>query len=270
MLRSIAIKKSFIVPLIGCSFVIGRQVSNSQCDGLSPQEAAKKEVGYYSVDKYVKSNMIVGLGTGSTAYYAVERVGNKLKDGSLTNVVCIPTSIRTKEQALGLGIPLKTLNDVSHIDVAIDGADEVDDKLNLIKGGGGALLREKMVEAASSKFVCIVDESKLCKRLGPGFPIPVEITPFSHEYIIRQIEGLPALNKGQAKRVRTVLRRGSSANNKEEADKDVAVTDNGNYIVDLHVFNSIQDVEQLARELTNVVGVVGSCWCILRRNINDM
>jgi ribose 5-phosphate isomerase A len=101
------------------------------------------------VDDYVRSGMVVGLGTGSTAYFAVERVGMKLKSGELTDVICIPTSERTKEQALSLGIPLVTLNEKSRLDVSIDGADDVDPDLCLVKGGGGALLREKMVEVGT-------------------------------------------------------------------------------------------------------------------------
>lgn len=133
------------------------------------------------------------MGTGSTAYFAVERVGQKLKNGELKDVICIPTSERTKEQALQLGIPLVTLNEESRLDVSIDGADDVDPQLNLVKGGGGALLREKMVEIVSDKFICIVDESKLSAGLGPKFPLPVEITPFCHEHIIRVIASLPSL-----------------------------------------------------------------------------
>ena len=119
------------------------------------QDELKKEVGYKAVDDYVKSGMVVGLGTGSTAYFAVERVGEKLKSGELKDIVCIPTSVRTKEQAESLDIPLVTLDTHSNLDVAIDGADEVDPDLNLVKGGGGALLREKMVEIMSEKFIVI-------------------------------------------------------------------------------------------------------------------
>lgn len=108
------------------------------------QDELKKQVGYKAVDDYVKSGMVVGLGTGSTAYFAVERVGNLMKSGDLKDIVCIPTSERTKEQAESLGIPLVTLDTHSKLDVAIDGADEVDPDLNLVKGGGGALLREKV------------------------------------------------------------------------------------------------------------------------------
>jgi ribose 5-phosphate isomerase A len=119
------------------------------------QDELKKQVGYKAVDDYVTSGMVIGLGTGSTAYYAVERVGQKLKSGELKDILAIPTSIRTKEQAESLGIPLVTLDTHSKLDVAIDGADEVDPDLNLVKGGGGALLREKMVEIMADKFICI-------------------------------------------------------------------------------------------------------------------
>lgn len=202
------------------------------------------------MDDHVASGMVVGLGTGSTAYYAVERVGQKLKNGELENVICIPTSVRTKEQAEGLGIPLVTLNENSVLDVAIDGADDVDVNLCLIKGGGGALLREKMVEASAKKFICIVDESKLHKGLGPAFALPVEITPFCHEHTIRVVASLPSLRG-----CRPVLRMGSSANNKIDGD-NIAVTDNGNYIVDLYFSEPIADVSAAARELKSTVGVV--------------
>jgi ribose 5-phosphate isomerase A len=214
------------------------------------QDELKKLVGYKAVDDYVKSGMVVGLGTGSTAYFAVERVGEKLKSGELKDVVAIPTSVRTKEQAESLGIPLVTLDTHSKLDVSIDGADEVDPDLNLTKGGGGALFREKIVEIASDKFIVIVDESKLCDGLGPGFPIPVEIVPFCHEHTMRVIGGLPS-----CKDCKPVLRMGSAANNLVDGD-EIAVTDNGNYIVDLHFEKLIKDAPTMAQELKNVVGVV--------------
>lgn len=214
------------------------------------QDELKKMVGYKAVDDYVKSGMVVGLGTGSTAYFAVERVGQKLKSGELKNVICIPTSERTKEQALSLNIPLVTLNEKSRLDVAIDGADDVDPNLCLIKGGGGALLREKMVEVVADKFICIVDESKLSKGLGPGFPLPVEITPFCHEHTRKLIETLPSV-----KGCKAVLRMGNISNNKNDGP-NIAVTDNGNYIVDLFFTEPIKDVALAAKELKNTVGVV--------------
>lgn len=112
------------------------------------QDELKQQAAWKAVD-YVKSDMVVGLGTGSTAAFAVDRIGQLLKDGTLKNIIGVPTSIRTYEQAKALGIPLATLDEQPHIDVAIDGADEVDPNLDVVKGRGGALLREKMVEMVS-------------------------------------------------------------------------------------------------------------------------
>mmetsp|Transcript_19177 Transcript_19177/g.34547 ORF Transcript_19177/g.34547 Transcript_19177/m.34547 type:complete len:245 (+) Transcript_19177:76-810(+) len=214
------------------------------------QDELKKQTGYKSIDDYVTSGMVVGLGTGSTAYYAVERLGQKLKSGELTNILAIPTSVRTKEQAESLGIPLVTLNTHSKLDVAIDGADNVDPGFNLVKGGGGALLREKMVEMAADKFIVIVDESKLCDGLGPGFPVPVEITPFCHEHTIRAIASLPSCAGCDPK-----LRMGTSSSNKADGD-EIAITDNGNYIVDLHYTETIKDAPKMASDLKGLCGVV--------------
>mmetsp|Transcript_3538 Transcript_3538/g.5132 ORF Transcript_3538/g.5132 Transcript_3538/m.5132 type:complete len:276 (+) Transcript_3538:140-967(+) len=214
------------------------------------QDELKQMVGYKAVDDYVESGMVVGLGTGSTAYFAVERLGEKLKSGELKDILAVPTSIRTKEQAEELGIPLVTLDTHSKLDVAIDGADDVDDDLCLTKGGGGALFREKIVEVCAEKFIVIVDESKIGKGLGPGFPIPVEIVPFCHEHTMRTIADLPSCEG-----CKPVLRLGSSSNNQIDGDEP-AVTDNGNYIVDLHFENPIKDATKMGEELKNTVGVV--------------
>jgi len=222
---------------------------------MATQDELKKQVGYKAVDDYVKSGMVVGLGTGSTAAFAVERVGELLKSGELTDIVAVPTSVRTKEQAESLGIPLTTLGTpesrFSDLDVAIDGADEVDPQLNLVKGGGGALLREKMVEVCAKKFIVIVDESKLCDGLGPGFPLPVEITPFCWEHTMRTVSQLPSLTGCEAK-----LRLGSAATGSTVDGDEPAVTDNGNYIVDLFFTEAIKDAPKAADELKNTCGVV--------------
>jgi len=149
---------------------------------MSKQDQLKQEAAWKAVE-YVKSGMTVGLGTGSTAAFAVDRIGSLLKSGELKDIVAVPTSIATYEQAKGLGIPLATLDTEPKLDVAIDGADEVDPNLDVVKGRGGALLREKMVELASDVFVCIVDDSKLA--------MPVEIVQFCHEYTLRKLQALP-------------------------------------------------------------------------------
>jgi ribose 5-phosphate isomerase A len=219
------------------------------------QDELKKQVGYKAVDDYVKSGMVVGLGTGSTAAFAVERVGELLKSGELKDIVAIPTSERTREQAEELGIPLTTLGTemsrFSDLDVAIDGADEVDPAFNLVKGGGGALLREKMVEVCAKQFVVIVDESKLCDGLGPGFPLPVEVTPFCWEHTMRTVANLPSLKGCEAK-----IRMGSAATGSKVDGDEIAVTDNGNYIVDLFFKEPIADPPKAAEELKNTCGVV--------------
>ena len=238
------------------SFAVGSSrrapapVFNTRMAELTGIDKAKQAAGYKSVDDHVTSGMVVGLGTGSTAYFAVERVGQKLKSGELKDIICIPTSERTREQAESLNIPLCTLNEKSTLDVAIDGADAVDPEFSLVKGGGGALLREKMVEVMAKKFICIVDDTKLCKGLGPSFPLPVEITPFCHMHTLRTIAALPELKGCEAR-----LRTGDCSNNKPDGDKP-AVTDNGNYIVDLIFKENIKDVPAAAKALKNTVGVV--------------
>lgn len=237
-------------PLRALPVAASRSISRVAVTAMATQDELKQQVGYQAIDDYVKSGMLVGLGTGSTAAFAVERLGQKLASGELKDVTGIPTSVRTKEQAEELGIPLITLDENSELDVAIDGADEVDPDLNLVKGGGGALLREKMVEVCAKKFIVIVDESKLCDGLGPGFPIPVEITPFCHGHTMRKIGELPSLAG-----CKPVLRLGSSSNNQPDGDEP-AVTDNGNYIVDLFFDEPVKDAVAAASDLKNTVGVV--------------
>lgn len=226
--------------------------SNGPIALASQQDELKKQVGYKAVDDYVRSGMVVGLGTGSTAYFAVERVGQKLKSGELKEIIAIPTSKRTKEQAESLGIPLATLDTHPVLDVAIDGADAVDPDLDLIKGGGGAHFREKIVEAAAKTFIIIVDDTKLCTGLGPSFPLPVEIVPFCHQYTLRRLEALPSFKGSGCK---AVLRLGSAANNKCDGT-DPAVTDNGNYVVDLTFEKPIRSAAKAAQEMKNTIGVV--------------
>jgi len=207
-------------------------------------EELKKVVGYKSVDDYVKSGMKVGLGTGSTAAFAVERLGMKLKDGSLKDIIAVPTSIRTFEQAKELGIPLATLDEVPRLDVAIDGADEVDPNLDVVKGRGGALLREKMVEMASDMFVCIVDDTKMVSGLGGSkLAMPVEIVQFCWKYTLERLRALPEVA-------------GCDAKLRMDGDKPY-VTDNGNYIVDLYFLkDAIKDANAAAAAINALEGVV--------------
>ncbi len=195
----------------------------------------KKEVGYASVD-YIEDGMTVGLGTGSTAYYMVEKLGQKVQAGELS-VEAVTTSKRTADQARSLNIPLKSLNEVDHIDLTIDGADEVDPQLNGIKGGGGAHLIEKMVAYHSDRVIWIVDESKLVQQLG-AFPLPVEVIPSGYKLIQRH------LNKKNYQAECRLTEEGHPFK-----------TDNDNYILDLHL-GKITQAESLAAELEAIPGVV--------------
>lgn len=164
------------------------------------QDDLKRRAAEQAVSR-VESGMVVGLGTGSTAALAVDAIGSRLAAGELRDVVGIPTSTRTREQAESLGIPLTTLEDHPVVDLTIDGADQVDPAGNLIKGGGGALLWEKIVAAATRHYVIVVDASKLVERLGLGFPVPVEVMPFgwkTHLVAMRELGGEPSLRTGHA------------------------------------------------------------------------
>lgn len=196
---------------------------------------AKQRAGFKAVE-YIEDGMTVGLGTGSTAYWLVERLGERVREG--LSVRGVPTSRRTEEQARSLGIPLVTFAEVQELDLAIDGADEIGPGLALVKGGGGALLREKLVAAAARRFVVIADAGKKVDVLGQ-FPLPVEVVPFAWEVTARRVAGVT--------RVEPVLRR---------ADGGTAyVTDNGNYILDCRC-GEIRDPAKMERELNMLVGVV--------------
>ena len=129
--------------------------------------------------QHVESGTVIGLGTGSTAKYMIEIIGSFLNSGRLTDILGVPTSIQTSADAKEVGIPLTTLDDHPELSLCIDGADLIDGNLNAIKGGGGALLREKIVASASKTYILIADERKIVEQLGTGFPLPLEILPFS-------------------------------------------------------------------------------------------
>jgi len=153
--------------------------------------AFKRQAAYRAAG-FVASGMVVGLGTGSTVRFVLEAIARRLRQGNLERVVGVPTSLRTEKQAQELGIPLTTLNDRPILDLTIDGADEVDDSLNLIKGGGGALLREKVVAQASRRNIFVVDDSKCSTRLGTQWALPVEVIPFAWQGETDFLEALGA------------------------------------------------------------------------------
>ncbi len=192
---------------------------------------------------YVESGMRLGLGTGSTAAKFVELLGAKVKSGLA--IVAVPTSEATRQQAERLGIPLTTLDETPFLDLTIDGADELDEHLRLIKGGGGALLREKIVATASERTIIIADASKKVATLGK-FPLPVEVVKFGLQATINMIEGL-AHEAGLDGDLRV----------RQAAGGQSFVTDSGNYILDC-AFNAIPDPEALEDILRSVPGVVES------------
>jgi ribose 5-phosphate isomerase A len=200
---------------------------------LSDQDALKRAAAEKALE-LVRDGMLVGLGSGTTARYFTEGIGRLVADGM--KIRAVPTSRATAELAAASGIPIVT-ELVGPIDLAVDGADEVDAALNLIKGRGGALFREKVVAAASKRFVVVVDESKVVKRLGVGV-LPVEVLPFLWRSTAERLASLGT----------SLTVRGG-----EEAPY---VTDNGNLILDLTVEGGIADVSALASAIRNTVGVV--------------
>ena len=188
--------------------------------------------------EFIQSGMLLGLGTGSTTAYFIDMLAERINAGHLKDIQAVPTSQATASRARHLGIPLTTLADSYRLDLAVDGADEVDPRLNLIKGLGRALLREKIVEVAADRFLVIVDESKLVPQLGRG-PLPVEITPFEAQ---AQVFWLNAL--------------GCRAELWREVDGSLIMTDNGNYLARCWFESGISDAYALSRELADRPGIV--------------
>lgn len=196
------------------------------------QEAAERAVDY------LKSGMIVGLGHGSTAAFAVKHIARLLETRGLSDILGVPCSRQVEDEARGMGIPLTTLEDHPIIDVTIDGADEVDPNLDLIKGGGGALLREKIVAQASRREIIVVDESKLSPSLGSRWPVPVEVVPFGLRSQVHYLESLGA-------RVRV----------RQARHGDRFTSDQGNIILDCD-FGPIADPAKIASKLEVRAGIV--------------
>lgn len=204
---------------------------------MSWREEAKKQVASEAV-KHVKDNFIVGLGSGSTAAYVIQYIGQMIRQDGL-KILGVPSSSQAMLLAVRSGIPLTTLDEHPIIDLAIDGADEVDRKLDMIKGGGGALTREKIVASAAKKVVIVADETKLVEKLGTTFRVPIEVLPFALGTVtkgIKELGGDPLLREGKGK-------------------VGAVVTDNGNYIVDVD-FGPIDDAEDLNKGLKFISGVI--------------
>src|SRR6185437_13283209 len=201
----------------------------------NPALAGKKIAAGKAID-YIHNGMTLGLGTGSTAYWAIQGIGERVKQG--LTVHAIATSIQSEALARELDIPLLPFSEIDHLDITIDGADEVDPHLNLIKGGGGALLREKIVAQASRRVVITVDDSKLSPRLGTRHAVPLEVLAFGWQSQLRFLESLDA-----------------SVSVRDNADGSRFVTDSGNMILDCH-FGPIADPAGLADSLSRRAGIV--------------
>jgi len=195
----------------------------------------EKQIAARAAVELVEAGSIVGLGSGSTAAYAVRSLAERVRSG--LKIIGIPTSQQTQHLAEQLGIPLGTLEDHPQIDIDIDGADEIDPQLNLIKGGGGAFLREKIVASVSRRFIVIADSAKQVKRLGK-FPLPVEVVPFAQSLIKPQIEAL-----------------GAKVSLRSYAYGNPYVTDEGHHILDC-TFGEIADPPALAEKLSHIPGVL--------------
>jgi ribose 5-phosphate isomerase A len=195
----------------------------------------EKEAAARASLRFVNDGQVVGLGTGSTAAYFIQLLGEQVRNG--LRIRGIPSSDRSRQQATSLGIPLTTLDECQQIDVTVDGADEVDPQLRLIKGGGGALLREKIVASATRQFVIVADATKRVSVLGK-FPLPVEVIKFAQAVVVTKIEALGA---------QVTVRMG--------ADGKPYLTDENNHILDCR-FGKIPDADGLARQLSDMPGVV--------------
>ena len=206
-------------------------------DRLELQVKLKQKAAESAVD-FVQSGMVLGLGTGSTTRFALEYIGLRIKTGQLRDIVGIPSSFQTEKIAKELGIPLTNFDEHQEIDLTIDGADEVDLHLNLIKGGGGALLREKILAQSSRRNIIIVDEHKLSPKLGTHWPLPVELIPFAIKPVANYITSLGA---------KIILRK--------KNDGSTYTTDQNNFILDCN-FGPISNPEELALKLCNRAGIV--------------
>lgn len=194
----------------------------------------EKKMAALEAVKEIKDGMTVGLGTGSTAYYAIHAVAGLIQQGM--NLKTIPTSEQTRQMSVELGIPMVDINSIDLIDVTIDGADEFTQNLELIKGGGGALLREKIVASITKKQIIITDSSKMVHRLGK-FKVPVEVIPMACSYVIRQLSAIGGIGLVRKK------------------DGKDYITDQGNLIIDAD-FGLIENPAILDEQLNQIVGVV--------------
>ena len=205
---------------------------------MNNQAPKQKKLAALRAVEYIKNGMVLGFGTGSTTRYAIDKIGELINNGTLKNIVGIPSSKQTEELAKQLNIPLTTLENHPVIDLTIDGADEVDAYLNLIKGGGGALLREKILAQASKRLVVIVDETKLSPKLGMKWAIPIEVVEFGWKPAFNFLESM-----------------GAKVNIRKTKNSNIFKTDEGNIILDAD-FGPIENVAEMAGKLNQQAAIV--------------
>ena len=261
MCASVAVTAATLMAVFPYRYKETRHLRKSLVDQMIPPyaeaEAAdatrrnKKIVAARSVADFVSDGMIVGMGTGTTCFMVVEEIGRRVRNGELTDIKVIPCSVETKKHCIAEGIPTSSLSFASgNLDVMIDGADEIDPNMDLIKGGSGSFLREKMMQNYSNQVVIVADDRKLVKALGTGHPVAVELIAWDYERTIRIIEDNPSLPG-----CRGVLRRGNITSPIPDGLYP-AITDNGNFIVDLYFYKKIPNVGAASAALDGVPGVV--------------
>lgn len=205
---------------------------------MNAVDELKKSAAEHAVS-FLQSGMVIGLGTGSTAYYAIVRIAELIRQNMLTGITAIPSSEATAELARSMNIPLTTFKERPRVNITIDGADEVDENLNLIKGGGGAMLREKILAQASDKLFIVVDESKISHRLGEKWKVPVEVFPFA-------LEAETFFLKNCSKDISL----------RKNVNGGLFITDEGNHILDVN-FGVIENPGKTASLLDERAGIAG-------------
>jgi ribose 5-phosphate isomerase A len=200
------------------------------------QETNPKQAAGHAAAQFVEAGMLVGLGTGSTASFFIDSLIERCRQG--LTISAVATSEKSRQQALAGGIPLVDMAQVTTIDLTVDGADQIDPQKRMIKGGGGALVREKIIASASREMVVVVDSSKLVKQLG-AFPLPVEVIPFGYRATLAKLNSLGY--QGQMRR---------------HPNQELYTTDNGNYIYDIHFDRLLDNPEEINAEILFTPGVV--------------
>jgi ribose 5-phosphate isomerase A len=205
---------------------------------MKKKEQLKKVVAK-EVLKYIETDMVIGLGSGSTMVYVIEEIGNAVKEGMIKRIYGVPTSFQSEILGREHNIKILDFNTIEKIDLAIDGADEVDPKKHLIKGGGGAHAREKYIDYFAERFIVVVDESKLVQALGQKFPVPVEVLPEAYRSVQKKLSNLGAVSQ-----LRMALKKAGPV-----------ITDQGNFILDAK-FTSLDQPRQLEMNINNIPGVL--------------